>query len=152
MDTKEFLISTVNTKKGTTKRFPVIARPETYFPSLVYEQWRPEVLGSYCGAGTGIGDLIVPETVWGLYVTLACYIHDDMWEHAEPTRSDFEQSNEILRYNVSSIITNCSANRFMKHIRLYRAVTMYNAVDRIGESIFWNLKRRQVENGDTIVS
>ena len=145
MDTKKFTFLKIHNRDGSVKRFSVIARPDTYFPSHIYEQWRPDILGSYCGAGTGIGDLIVPETVWGLYVTLACYIHDDMWEYAAPTREDFDQSNDVFRRNINSIITHCSANWFIKHLRLYRAVTMYNAVDKIGESIFWNLKNRQVE-------
>jgi len=122
---------------------PIIAPPGIHIPSFDYGYWRPKYSGSYCGAGQGFGDKIVPETAWGLYLTLACYVHDYMWDASTYSRHDFEQSNIVFFQNNVTIITKVSRSEVLKHIRLYRAVTMYDAVDSLGWPIFKKLKEEQ---------
>jgi lysozyme len=100
---------------------------------------------SKCGAGVGIGDIIVPETMYGLSVSPACDIHDAMWDIAEPSWIEFHQSNSIFLSNILSIIHHRSSSITLEHLRNYRAVTYYNTVNTIGSKIFWKLKKEQGE-------
>jgi len=115
--------------KGETVR--LIAPVDTKFPSIHIEDYGP-----YCGAGKGIGNTVVPESIWGLRISVACFIHDTMWDKAERTWADFHQSNSVFLKNILTIIIVCSRNGFMKRLRLYPAVTYYNAVDSLGQ-VFW---------------
>jgi len=99
--------------------------------------------GDYCGAGEDIGAKIVPDSIWGLKISSACFIHDVSWEMAEPSWSDFHETNAMFMYNLSSIIICNSKSWILKYLRLYRCVTYHNAVDSIGAKIFWRLKREQ---------
>ncbi len=117
---------------------PIVAPVDMDFPSVYLNDY-----GSYCGAGKGFGDVIVPETVWGLTISIACYVHDKMWEDALPTWEAFHASNSIFLRNIISCIRVQSRSSFLKSLRMYRAVTYYNAVDKFGKKIFWDLKDEQ---------
>lgn len=99
-----------------------------------------ELFGDYCGAGTGIANTLVPETIWGIKISPACFIHDVMWERAEPTWADFHHSNSVFWHNINTLVMEQSKSKTLGRLRLYRAVTYYNAVDSIGASIFWRMK------------
>lgn len=94
----------------------------------------------YCGAGQGIGDALVPETFWGLRMSVGCFIHDCCWAISEASWKDFHHSNSVFLHNLNSIVE--TQSKWLKHLRLYRCVTYYNAVDTIGAAIFWNMKGR----------
>ena len=96
-----------------------------------------------CGPGSGIGNLVVPETVFGLRITPACFIHDFCWQVADASWADFHQANSIFLHNLLAIIKARSANMLMQAIRNYRAITYYNAVDLVGQNIFWAEKEEQ---------
>lgn len=119
-------------------QIPIIAPINIEFPSLYVANYT-----SHCGAGKGLSDVIVPETLWGLKVSPACFVHDFMWDEASPTWNDFHISNSVFLRNILSIVECNSASSILKRLRMYRAVTYYNAVDSIGESVFWNIKTRQ---------
>ena len=102
-----------------------------------------EDYGTYCGAGRGFGDIIVPDTIWGLNISPACAVHDEMWRIADSTWEAFHASNSIFLRNIISLIQTQSKNSFLKRLRMYRAVTYYNAVDSIGKNIFCELKHQQ---------
>ena len=93
-----------------------------------------------CGAGEGIGDKLVPETIWGVRVTLACFVHDYMWELSEASWADFHHSNAVFLSNINAVIlalSNKSRVNVMKNLRMYRAVTYFNSVDTVGAELFW---------------
>jgi len=98
---------------------------------------------SRCGAGQGLGDAIVPEKILGLLISPACSIHDDDFGMAEPTWEAFHACNYRFLYNINSIIKYRSKSVVLKHLRMYRAVTYFNAVDTLGAKCFWDLKREQ---------
>lgn len=98
-----------------------------------------------CGAGSGIGQKIVPDTIWGIPVSPGCFIHDFQWLIAPPTWEAFHASNGMFHRNLNSLIKAQSGNSFMLHLRMYRAVTYFNAVDSVGADIFWALKKEQGE-------
>ena len=101
---------------------------------------------SKCGAGQGIGDLIVPETWFGLRASAICHIHDTDFEIAPPTWMAFHALNYRFIRNSLELIRVKSANAVTRTLRNYRATTYFNAVDSIGADIFWNLKREQGYN------
>lgn len=126
MDTKVILIENV----------PLVV-PVGYKPPA----WLLKDFPRCCGAGDGVGSIVVPETMWGLNVSAACHIHDFSWEVAAASWSDFHQSNSMFLRNIISIIRHKSANHIMRVLRNYRAVTYFNAVDEIGSKVFWGIKR-----------
>ncbi len=121
---------------------PIVNGVPLEFPFKTFEEFT-----SYCGAGKGIGDLVVPETVLFLKVSPACYVHDNMFELAAPTWYDFHASNSVFRTNIDSIIHHRSHNIVMEHLRYYRSVTYFNAVNTVGAYCFWNVKREQGYEG-----
>lgn len=95
-----------------------------------------------CGAGK-FGDLIVPDTMWGVNVSPACQVHDDMYEMAEPSWAEFHYSNAILFLNCASIITANSTNFITRNARIARAAFYLLMVSTAGAPIFWGIKQEQ---------
>jgi hypothetical protein len=92
-----------------------------------------------CGAGP-VGDKFIPDTIHGINVSPACWVHDQMWTIAEASWGDFHYSNSILLLNLSFIIQAKSRNRAMCDLRLARAATYWLGVSVAGSSVFWGLK------------
>ncbi|SHH33037.1 hypothetical protein [Desulfofustis glycolicus] len=107
-------------------------------------QWWPHQLPldrfpSFCGAGGGLGDALVPENCYGLPLSPACFVHDISWRVVEATWAGFHQGNSMFLHNNLAIIN--ARSRFpLKQLRAYRAVTYFNAVDTIGAKYFWDDK------------
>lgn len=112
-------------------------------PTQLKDTW-PDILlkdfKSYCGAGSGIGDLIVPERIFGLKVSHVCYIHDTMFDLSEATWGDFHYSNSIFLHNLIETIMTKSSTPQSRRLRLEHALNYYTAVDTIGSHIFWKQK------------
>jgi len=102
-----------------------------------------EDFGAFCGAGKGIGQKLVPETVYMLVISAACFFHDMSWEFSDGSWDDFHQSNSIFLHNLIAIIQKGSKNELLKCLRLYRAVTYYNSVDTIGAKIYKRQHEKQ---------
>ena len=88
-----------------------------------------------CGPGKNIGDALVPDTIWGLNIKVACIIHD-LDCNAAKTESDWERGDERFLINLLRII-NAKSNFFIRGLRRYRALTYYNAVEDIGKK-YWS--------------
>lgn len=93
-----------------------------------------------CGAGKGVGEKAVPETMWGLRLSGVCLIHDISWEEAEATWEAFHQTNAMMLLNSLAVIRSKSANRLTRVPRNYRAMTYFTAVEEGGAEGFWQLK------------
>lgn len=107
------------------------------FPSRFIQEFP-----SCCGAGDGIGNLVVPETILGLRVSAACFVHDYMWDHAEPTWKYFHYTNSIFGHNLAEIINTQSANSLMRMLRKLPAYNAEKLVDTVGAAIFWSKFKR----------
>lgn len=121
------------------KYFDIIAPSDIEFPSFELEFYEGV---TNCGAGSGIGDLIVPESIYFVRITLACFVHDDMWSRSAPSWKDFHHSNSVFLSNLTSIIRVESWDNYLnavKRLRMYRATTYFNAVDNTGKYIFWEM-------------
>lgn len=114
---------------------PIITLADLSWPTPTVEEF-----AAYCGAGDGFFNNIVPEKIWGIIISPACYVHDKMWAEAKPTWADFHHSNSVFWANINSLIMEQSKSRTLARLRLYRAVTYFNAVDSLGASIFWHMK------------
>lgn len=90
-----------------------------------------------CGAGRGLGEALVPETMWGLRISPACHIHDFSWEVAD--REDFTFTNFLFLANLLILIWHGSS-KLMYWLRSYRAMTYFNAVQVVGRAGFDRLK------------
>jgi len=102
----------------------------------------PLVFPDCCGAGSGIGEKIIPETIFGIRVSKACHIHDDCFDNGEATWADFHQSNYMFLRNIIAIIVEESHPVFT-WFRLVRAASFFYAVDTVGAKVYARLKRRQ---------
>ena len=48
--------------------------------------WPQEInFPSCCGAGTGVQEKVIPDNFYGVNVSPACWIHDQMFTLADPT-------------------------------------------------------------------
>lgn len=100
-----------------------------------------------CGAGNGIGEKLVPETIWGLKITPACQIHDQMYAKGK-TQSDKEEADRVFLNNLLRIIDG-NSNKVMRWLRSRRAYKYYEAVRDLGGPAYWNSKNKFDEWGST---
>lgn len=111
---------------------------------------------NFCGAGTGLGEKLVPDYIFGntkilscigldisIKISPACFIHDVDWLYSQPTWDDFTDSNRRFKYNIESIINLKARNDFIAARALYRPVTYYNSVCLVGRHVFWSIKAGQ---------
>ena len=109
------------------------------------EELRSDVAGG-CGPG-GPGDMLVPDTMYGLSVRPACRIHDWMY-HFGRILPDKELSDRVFLNNMVRIIKARGSLGFLENLRLRRAKTYYVMVRDFGGPAFWNSKNDETEMGD----
>jgi len=91
-----------------------------------------------CGPG-GLGDYLVPDTMWGLSVKRACEIHD--WEYKYgKTLQDKINADNNLRDNLVRLIKAQDSWGWLENLRLRRAQTYYEMVKNFGGPSFWKDK------------
>jgi len=95
---------------------------------------------SFCGAGDGIGDKIVPEVIGGMRCSHICHAHDECWSLCEPTRVAFIKSNMMFGYNLSVYLS--TGKGFWTTIwRLVKGAVYVAAVSTVGWKIFKKIKQ-----------
>jgi len=62
---------------------------------------------SFCGAGSGIGDKVVPEKIGGMPCSHICHVHDEWWEMCDPTWLAFLRGNMAFGYNLAVYLFLC---------------------------------------------
>ena len=90
-------------------------------------------------------ETIVPESILGLKISIACYIHDDDWTIAPPTWDAFHAANSRLLTNLNSII-DTKSTFILRPLRRFIATLYFIAVNDASE-VFWDIKRSQMSNG-----
>ena len=116
---------------GCVLEVPIMPNGEPlHLPYNDWDEWP-----TFCGPGSGIGDKIVPDKIFGVPVNVACYIHDTTEGLAE-SREEDHQSNVMFRKNLEAIIEHLEPKPTWEdkhhHARYYRAMTYYAAVDIVG--------------------
>jgi len=125
----------------------------TLYAPASFWQSSPTERAEYCnGCGTKgwKGDL-VPETIWGVKITIACHIHDWMYQFGL-SEKDKRKADMAFLNNMLRLISNnehWSNNPWFNWFRRYRAMTYYNAVRDFGGPAFWYGKNAR-ENEKTI--
>lgn len=87
-----------------------------------------------CGPGK-YGNLVVPNTFYGLSVKPLCLLHDLEYEVGE-TEQDKEDADINFLRNLLRYIRCHSKYRALRVLREYRAMTYYIAVDEAGTESF----------------
>ena len=114
--------------------------PESYWNATDDE--RNAVVGG-CGPG-GIGDWLVPDTVYFLSIKEACKIHDWMYAFGE-TAEDKVEADEVFLNNMIRIIDAETWFDWVKWLRKKRAYKYYWAVKNLGGPAFWDDKNKDSE-------
>lgn len=127
-----------------------------YAPAA-YWALTPSQKSAYCnGCGTkGLGGIITPDTLYGLSITPACDIHDDMYRTGQ-TIEDKESADRAFSNNMIRIIKAHRkqnppswglglSTRMLDTARYRRARKYYLAVKHFGGPAFWAGKNKPQE-------
>lgn len=60
---------------------------------------------SFCGAGCGIGDWLVPDTLYGACISPACLVHDIDFACNHRTRASFQSANNRFARNIEALVS-----------------------------------------------
>jgi hypothetical protein len=93
------------------------------WPSLPLDEFP-----NFCGAGSGIGEILVPDTFYGLSMRHNCYIHDGCFTLLPPNKKNWHLANSIMLINNLTTIRE-RGNRFIKPFRNIRAMHYFEAVE-----------------------
>ena len=98
---------------------------------------------SCCGYGSSFQEKVIPDNFYGVNVSPACWVHDQMFALADPTWKDFYLANDTFIHNLKQIVEHESDSRVMKQLRIIRAYEYYAAVMLPGSIAFWSMKAKQ---------
>lgn len=118
-------------------------------PQSYIDATEEEINAKTGGCGPGwLGDLLVPDTMLGESVFLACRIHDWMYGEGK-TREDKKVSDRVFNWNMSVLIqeapyTGETESQILDQIRLRTVQTYYQAVYYGGGDAF--------EKGETVIA
>ena len=98
----------------------------------------PEEFDSFgCGPG-GLGDIFVPDTMYGLDISLACKIHDWYYRFYDGnSEEDRKMADSILKNNLLRIVKAKSKSKILRWLRNRRCGTYYRAVRLVGGPAFY---------------
>jgi hypothetical protein len=98
-----------------------------------------------CGSGGWLKQALVPETMYGLRISIACAIHDEMFTSAGPTYEAFYIANAVMCFNLMILISTLSRSKVLMVLRIVRAMGYFMAVNVSIASLnaFWQLKYDQ---------
>lgn len=91
-----------------------------------------------CGAGNAKFDFI-PDTIYGVYVGYACFIHDWMYDEGR-TIEDKKEADRVFLNNLLRIVEDSSGWYRPKWLMRRRAKTYYLGVKYFGGRAFWRGK------------
>lgn len=115
----------------------------------------PEDFASFgCGPG-GLGDRLVPDTMYGLNISDACRIHDWYYRfYPENTEAAREMADRILKNNLLRIVREKTKSKVLRWLRERRCQTYYLMVRNFGAPAFFEERNNATElrevNGSVI--
>ena len=112
-------------RHGTRAMTQVLWAPEGFWASLRFQPTIHTCIGGCNGCGTA-KSFWVPDTIWGLLVTVCCNIHDWMCGLAETT-DDREWCDKVFFQNLCAFIRR-ESNCLMRYPRLQRALLYFRGV------------------------
>jgi hypothetical protein len=98
----------------------------------------PEDFKSFgCGPG-GVGDILVPDTMYGMDVSDACRIHDWYYRfYSDNTEDGRRTADDILKNNLLRIVRAKSRNKIIRWLRVRRCRTYYSIVRFAGGPAYY---------------
>ena len=75
-----------------------------FLPPLLPQDLPLSLWPTFCGAGEGIGDLLVPDKIGGVIVSAECLDHDISWAISPNTYAAFQAANNRFFKNIISRI------------------------------------------------
>lgn len=112
-----------------------LAAPESFWYYLGFGDDLSVVING-CGP-RGLGDFLIPDTIYGLSVKPACKIHD--WMYTIYNDEDgFKLSNQVFLDNMIRINNSASKHELLKWIRMRRILKYYRAVRDFGRLFFYD--------------
>ena len=114
-----------------------ISAPKSFWQA---DQELEDAIAGGCGPG-GAGDMLVPDTLWGLNVKAACKVHD--WTFA--VWNDvvgFNLANDLFKDNLMRIIAQHGGYKWLQFLRRRRAIKYYKAVHHLGWSLYLDSHER----------
>lgn len=105
----------------------------------IFKRDFPDEFASYgCGPG-GLGDFLVPDTVWFLSIRDACRVHDWGYRHCkDASEDDRARHDRILKNNGQRIVDFHTESKFLKKLRYRRVLTYYKMVRSFGSPAYWS--------------
>ena len=106
----------------------------------------PDEFESYgCGPG-GVGDMLVPDTVYFLSIRNACRIHDWGYRHSDDnSEQDRAKHDRVLRNNSIRIVSDHTKSKVLKRLRFRRVQTYYQMVRAFGGPAYWSERNKDNE-------
>jgi len=110
--------------------------------SLIFEKLFPDEYKAFgCGPG-GVGDWLVPDTMWGLWVGDACRQHDHDYRFGNGSSDEHrKQCDTRMRLNMLMIVNAQSKTKTFKALRHVRVNTYYFWVRVAGGGSYWKERR-----------
>ena len=107
----------------------------------LFKKKYPEDFDNFgCGPG-GVGDYVVPDTVYGLAIKEACQIHDWDYRHSPGASSKHRKRRDKVMFNNALTIVAANLNTFVdrvvKRLRYRRVRFYYKMVRRFGARSYW---------------
>ncbi len=112
-----------------------LAAPESFWYYLGFGNDLSGVING-CGPG-GIGDFLIPDTIYGLSVKPACKIHDWMYTIYND-EAGFKLANQVFLDNMIRINNKSTKWWLLKLIRMRRILKYYRAVRDFGRLFFYD--------------
>ncbi len=111
-----------------------------WVPRFLAEHWPHQVplasFPTFCGAGDGWGDRVVPDRIFLLPIAPCCFIHDIDWTICAATEVEFHLANVRFRHNLLELIRERSRWLAVRLLRERRALTYYQMVETAGRRFF----------------
>ena len=92
-----------------------------------------------CGP-KGVGDKLIPDSVWGLKITDACAIHDWMFTIFND-EAGFRLANQVFLDNMTRINKEKTKWNWLMKLRSRRILKYYYAVKNFGRVFFYDAHR-----------
>lgn len=122
---------------------------QLYVPELCQKfiHEHPEEFKKFgCGPG-GIGDYLVPDTVYFLDISPACRVHDWQYRFSPDASSAARKGHDkILSYNSMMIVRYYTTNQGLYLLRRRRIKTYYQMVRAFGSPSYWNEGRNEAKD------
>lgn len=127
------------------------AAPECW---LFSEEHREDFASFGCGPG-GVGDRLVPDTMYGLDVSIACRIHDWYYRfYEENTEEARASADRVFKNNLLRIVRAKTKWKPLLWLRERRCHTYYVMVRKFGAPAFFEERNSDAElrevNGSVI--